>query len=183
MKSCSKCGKELLDEAVICPGCGCEVKEENAAKPDGSSANAVRKKSHKKKLWLLIPVVLLVVVGILAIMILPHPDLKMKDFKDNGYIGALFNYGIPDRRLDNGTFVYENCIEFYGIPVFAFMYEADEGCTMFFDSDHASEVEKTISKYCDLEKIGLGAVFIYYSYKDLKITVDSNHTYVNIAFH
>ncbi len=23
MKHCSKCGKELMDEAVICPGCGC----------------------------------------------------------------------------------------------------------------------------------------------------------------
>ena len=25
MKYCTKCGKELLDEAVICPGCGCAV--------------------------------------------------------------------------------------------------------------------------------------------------------------
>ncbi len=23
MKYCSKCGKELFDEAVVCPGCGC----------------------------------------------------------------------------------------------------------------------------------------------------------------
>lgn len=23
MKYCSKCGKEILDEAVICPHCGC----------------------------------------------------------------------------------------------------------------------------------------------------------------
>ena len=22
---CSKCGKEIMDEAVICPGCGCAV--------------------------------------------------------------------------------------------------------------------------------------------------------------
>ena len=27
MKFCSKCGKELVDEAVICPGCGCAVGE------------------------------------------------------------------------------------------------------------------------------------------------------------
>ena len=26
MKFCQNCGKELLDEAVICPGCGCQVK-------------------------------------------------------------------------------------------------------------------------------------------------------------
>ncbi len=25
MKYCSKCGNELLDEAVICPNCGCET--------------------------------------------------------------------------------------------------------------------------------------------------------------
>ena len=24
---CSKCGKEIMDEAIICPGCGCAVKE------------------------------------------------------------------------------------------------------------------------------------------------------------
>ena len=25
MKYCSKCGKQIMDEAVICPGCGCAV--------------------------------------------------------------------------------------------------------------------------------------------------------------
>lgn len=25
MKFCSKCGKEILDEAVVCPACGCAV--------------------------------------------------------------------------------------------------------------------------------------------------------------
>ena len=25
MKFCSKCGKELVDEAVVCPNCGCAV--------------------------------------------------------------------------------------------------------------------------------------------------------------
>lgn len=25
MKFCTKCGKELFDEAVVCPGCGCPV--------------------------------------------------------------------------------------------------------------------------------------------------------------
>ena len=31
MKFCSKCGKELLDEAVVCTGCGCAVA--NAPQP------------------------------------------------------------------------------------------------------------------------------------------------------
>lgn len=25
MKFCSKCGKEILDEAIVCPNCGCAV--------------------------------------------------------------------------------------------------------------------------------------------------------------
>ena len=28
MKFCQKCGKEIMDEAVICPGCGCSVVQE-----------------------------------------------------------------------------------------------------------------------------------------------------------
>ena len=30
MKFCQKCGKEIMDEAVICPGCGCEVDGHNS---------------------------------------------------------------------------------------------------------------------------------------------------------
>lgn len=28
MKFCSKCGKEIMEEAVVCPGCGCAVENE-----------------------------------------------------------------------------------------------------------------------------------------------------------
>lgn len=28
MKYCEKCGKEIMEEAVICPGCGCAVKQQ-----------------------------------------------------------------------------------------------------------------------------------------------------------
>ena len=30
MKFCQHCGKEILDEAVICPGCGCSVQVTNS---------------------------------------------------------------------------------------------------------------------------------------------------------
>lgn len=182
MKFCEKCGKEIADGISFCPGCGCEVKEENVANPDVSPASTVKTKSNKKKLLLIIPAVVIVVIGILAIMILPHPDLKMKDFKDNGYIGALFDYGIPSRTSDDGEFIYDNCIEFYGIPAYSFMYEADESCVMLFSSDYASDVKKAITKYCDLESTGLG-IFYYYSYEDLEITVSSSYTYVKVEFH
>lgn len=31
MKYCTKCGKELFDEAVICPGCGCSCENQVAS--------------------------------------------------------------------------------------------------------------------------------------------------------
>ena len=38
MKYCSKCGKELVDEAVVCPGCGCAQGNTNVPeKADASS--------------------------------------------------------------------------------------------------------------------------------------------------
>lgn len=34
MKYCSKCGKEIADEAVICIGCGCAVDGKRVSAPD-----------------------------------------------------------------------------------------------------------------------------------------------------
>lgn len=34
MKYCTHCGKELLDEAVICPSCGCEVSHKAVSNDD-----------------------------------------------------------------------------------------------------------------------------------------------------
>ena len=33
MKFCSHCGKEIMDEAVVCPGCGCGVQERTVENP------------------------------------------------------------------------------------------------------------------------------------------------------
>ena len=35
MKYCQKCGKEIVDEAVVCPNCGCSVEEKK--KEDGGN--------------------------------------------------------------------------------------------------------------------------------------------------
>lgn len=39
MKYCTHCGKELLDEAVICVGCGCEVNGQNAQAVNNESVD------------------------------------------------------------------------------------------------------------------------------------------------
>ena len=37
MKFCAKCGRELMDEAVICPGCGCSLGNQVQVEADSSS--------------------------------------------------------------------------------------------------------------------------------------------------
>ena len=37
MKFCNKCGKELMDEAVVCPNCGCPQQANPVAPADSSS--------------------------------------------------------------------------------------------------------------------------------------------------
>lgn len=39
MKYCSKCGKEIMEEAVICPECGCAVKADTFSKTEADTEN------------------------------------------------------------------------------------------------------------------------------------------------
>lgn len=42
MRYCSKCGKEIMDEAVICPGCGCAVDNKKAAPSNQTYEQAIQ---------------------------------------------------------------------------------------------------------------------------------------------
>lgn len=42
MKYCTKCGKEIMDEAAICPGCGCAVGQTAAVTAEVSYDNCVK---------------------------------------------------------------------------------------------------------------------------------------------
>ncbi|MBE6941685.1 MAG: hypothetical protein E7455_05345 [Ruminococcaceae bacterium] len=66
MKFCTHCGKELFDEAVICPGCGCAT---GSATVQTASADLVRKLAEKVKtngiIWLVIGI-LQILAGVFA---------------------------------------------------------------------------------------------------------------------
>ena len=60
MKFCQKCGKEIMDEAVICPGCGCSVSTEKKKGKGGKDGLAVASKIFLiigciAQGWLLLP--------------------------------------------------------------------------------------------------------------------------------
>lgn len=42
MKYCSKCGKEIMDEAVVCSGCGCTVENKKAAATNQTYEQAIQ---------------------------------------------------------------------------------------------------------------------------------------------
>lgn len=64
MKFCEKCGKELFDEAVICPGCGCVGKIETSRPTKKTS---IFKKNRKK--WIIVLSALLAILVLLMVLI------------------------------------------------------------------------------------------------------------------
>ena len=65
MKFCAKCGKEIMDEAVICPNCGCEV---NNVQPEVKTL-VVPKKAKNAKVFGILSILLLAPFGIPAIVL------------------------------------------------------------------------------------------------------------------
>ena len=60
MRFCQKCGKEIMEEAVICPGCGCSVAQEKTVEQGGKDGLAVAAKIFLilgcvAQGWLLLP--------------------------------------------------------------------------------------------------------------------------------
>ncbi|MBQ4119827.1 MAG: hypothetical protein IJD45_05505 [Clostridia bacterium] len=65
MKYCSKCGKELLDEAVICVGCGCAVENKEIKNKQKTSIF-----EKNKKQWMIVFSILFVVFAGVSILLL-----------------------------------------------------------------------------------------------------------------
>ena len=65
MKYCAKCGKEIMDEAVICPGCGCAIQSEVAA----PAKVEVPRRAKNAKVFGILSLLLLAPLGIPAIIL------------------------------------------------------------------------------------------------------------------
>jgi len=59
MKFCEKCGKELLDEAVICVGCGCPVEIIDTKKPTVSEGDVFEKTERETNGKMIYPIIAL----------------------------------------------------------------------------------------------------------------------------
>ncbi len=65
MKFCAKCGKEIMDEAVICPGCGCAVNQQT----EEPKAIEVPKQAKTASVLGILSLLLLAPLGIPAIIL------------------------------------------------------------------------------------------------------------------
>ena len=71
MKYCEKCGKQLMDEAVLCPGCGCAV---NSAAPSVIPKESTFKRNRKQ--WIIAFSVLFVLLTLVSVLLLVSDNFK-----------------------------------------------------------------------------------------------------------
>ena len=89
MKFCSHCGKELMDEAVICPGCGCPVQSDKTGElSKESDENKIQRKKKNKKIAITIIATLLCVALLTFFVSIPLRH-KMESNKKNEIIKVL----------------------------------------------------------------------------------------------
>lgn len=77
---CRKCGKEVLDEAVVCPHCGCQISDTNKPQSNATAAERIETDGIAKGAFIcafLIPIVGLI-LGIIGCATYKNPDYKQK---------------------------------------------------------------------------------------------------------
>lgn len=101
MKYCDKCGKELLDGAVICPGCGCPV--------EGANSKPAKKKHPARTILInLIIVIACIGVGVFYFLVLtPNKYINIvKGGAPNAYPGQKWG-DQAEKAFDDPEWKYE----------------------------------------------------------------------------
>lgn len=104
MKYCSHCGKQILDEAIICPGCGCAVSGgtyQRARAPEDLLAVLSERVKINGIIWLVIAVLqilsglcglwFVLIVGVLNI-VGAIKDMKYSEALKVNPVGIVANY-------------------------------------------------------------------------------------------
>ena len=123
MKFCEKCGKEIMDEAVLCPGCGCAIQVDegtNSSKELNEVENQKRKMKNKK-IVIIVSTVICVVVALVFASIPIINSFKSNKIKEE-LSGEKFEYnGDTSYSLVRDSYTFDdegNCEDYsyyYGI--------------------------------------------------------------------
>ena len=87
MKYCAHCGKELMDEAVVCPNCGCPAGNTNAN--TNTSINTTGEVDAPNTGWLILGLFIPIVGLILYLMNKDKLPLKAKSAGKGALIGFI----------------------------------------------------------------------------------------------
>lgn len=125
MKFCEKCGKELLDEAVVCVGCGCPVQADEGINlnKELDEFEIQRRKKKTKRTIIIVSAVVCIAVALFFVSI-----SIVNSFKSNKIIkelsGEKFEYnGDTSYSIDRDSYTFDdegNCEDysyFYGITM------------------------------------------------------------------
>lgn len=121
MKYCTSCGKELFDEAVICPQCGASqmpkapeaqpqtVAEEKAVKPE-SAVNEFfeKKKKSKKPLIIIIAAIVALAVAAAVVFLVIKPFGGSEDESSLILDDVISAYSMTEAEIDTVDALYDN---------------------------------------------------------------------------
>ena len=134
MKYCVKCGKEIMDDAEICPGCGCAV--DRAYKRRLTNSNLVLKKKRKK-------VILIVIITVIALS-----ACIVAGF----FISNLIRTAIVKNQLAGKTFSYHDYSSYPDWELYfsidkKFGFDDEAKCTYFHTFKTNGELESSDDNY------------------------------------
>lgn len=165
MKFCEKCGKELFDEAVICPGCGCPAQATECTIP-----KKPREKMKKKTKILIIVSAIVAFLILVAVILFAPRNLKLNNFTQKpNQVQALVTFGLPT-NTEGDEWIYRD-IKIHGIEVDMLTIDFKDDVYQILDIEGSYELYDMIDRKCDYKK-DLAGIYDIYSYKDAIITTD-----------
>lgn len=151
---CNNCGKEIDNEATVCPGCG----RPTGAKADAGIAAKPKKKLSKKLIALIVTAAILIALAIPTVMILTaNRDLRASDLTETSLIGAYFKFGIPTGSTGGSLKYDDGSVTLGGVKLNAFhvCYE-DKEYVLMVDKTDMEELYDYLEDELDESDINAG---------------------------
>lgn len=146
MKFCSKCGKEIAEDALVCPGCGCET--ENV---EGSKTAKDKKRMSKKKIILTI-ICLVSLAAVIVAGLLVRNSIRIKQVKED---------------LAGNTF-YLSELSYYSYTTKEYAFDFAANCTYSYYYSNVMDEEKSYEKDYEIE-FKNGKVFLVFLADTLEV--------------